>query len=386
MTSRGWLPWAGCAASAVAAITRDIAGMTATTQHVQVAALYFPNWHYRTNAQGEVMFGEWVNLQRAGRRRPGDKQPKRSVWGVEEESEPAVMAQKIALASAHGVDVFPFCWYHDAEGPRYLAVLDHPFLGATHRGAVRLVPMWTDHRSLSRDGFDWVTVLLAQRDLRHPIDWWLGGRDVFSLYAVRRLENEMGSVAAARAAFDLMGAATDPAGGVHLNLIDFQLFKDESPTALACAWSADRITSYVGVHCPAVGNILQFPTTAYVQTCSAYFEYWKNTWSHAPVPHWPNTTTRWDPSPRVPPSRSWGHGPVSTLPCAGGELTRRIADRVVRGSSLSCPVAARSARGHDLRLEGMDRRRLLRAGGTDRARVFACHPTAIPGPPRRPMT
>ncbi len=292
----------------------SVAGIAAESERVQVAAFYFPNWHRRTN-DGAIVFGEWANLQRAVPRFPGHAQPKRPLWGIEDEADPSVMAKKIAAASAHGVDAFLFCWYYVPGGPRYHFALDHGFLRATNCGAVKFALMWANHRSVSREVFDRMTSLVVTQYFRHPAYWRLDGRCVFSIYEVRRFVNDMGSVEAARAALDTLRAAAEPAGGLHLNLVDFHLLKEKSPLELAQALGADSITSYVWIHCPAVWKVLQFPTTTYARARTAYFDHWKATWLHsARVPHWPNVTMGWDPSPRVPPDQPWGGGPYPRSP------------------------------------------------------------------------
>jgi Na+/melibiose symporter-like transporter len=72
---------------------------------VQVAVYYFPNW-------GPENASEWGPVKRAQPRFEGHAQPKVPAWGHQDETDPAVMAQKIDAAADHGVDAFIFCWYY----------------------------------------------------------------------------------------------------------------------------------------------------------------------------------------------------------------------------------------------------------------------------------
>jgi len=86
----------------------------AARDDVQVAAYYFPNW-------GPENVSEWAPVKRAQPRFEGHAQPKVPVWGYQDETDPAVMAQKIAVATDHGVDAFIFCWYYYNESDSGLA-------------------------------------------------------------------------------------------------------------------------------------------------------------------------------------------------------------------------------------------------------------------------
>ncbi len=81
------------------------------------------------------------------------------LWGYEDESDPAVMARKIAAAADHGIAAFLFDWYWYDDGPFLGRALDEGFLRAPNVDRLKFAFMWANH--------DWVDI--------HPAK--LGGGD-----------------------------------------------------------------------------------------------------------------------------------------------------------------------------------------------------------------
>ena len=85
-----------------------------------VASYYFGNYHQgdprNVKNKGEG-WSEWELVKAAKPRFPGHQQPKVPLWGYSDESDPAVMARKIAAAADHGIDAFIFDWYYYDDGP-----------------------------------------------------------------------------------------------------------------------------------------------------------------------------------------------------------------------------------------------------------------------------
>ena len=85
----------------------------------EVAAYYFPNYHYDDRVQewhGEG-WNEWDLVKNARPRFEGHVQPKVPLWGYENEADPKVMEKKIEAAASHGLSAFIFDWYWHKEGP-----------------------------------------------------------------------------------------------------------------------------------------------------------------------------------------------------------------------------------------------------------------------------
>ena len=70
---------------------------------MDIAAYYFPNYHL--DARNEARHGrgwtEWELMKCARPRFERHDQPKVSLWGYEDEADPAVMAKKIAAAAKY---------------------------------------------------------------------------------------------------------------------------------------------------------------------------------------------------------------------------------------------------------------------------------------------
>ena len=104
-----------------------------------IAAYYWPAYHDEPRwrqfmPQGE---GEWQIIRESKPKFDGHLQPRVPTWGYGDESDPAVMEQKIQAAADHGVNVFIFDWYWYENQPFLEEALNSGFLGisrVTHNG------------------------------------------------------------------------------------------------------------------------------------------------------------------------------------------------------------------------------------------------------------
>ncbi|QNN23180.1 hypothetical protein HED60_13165 [Planctomycetales bacterium ZRK34] len=271
-------------------------------------AYYFPNWHHMTRPQGNSP-GEWIKLGRAIPRFEGHQQPKRPVWGVEDEADPVVMAKKIDTAADYGLGAFIFCWYYYKEGPHLSEALNDGYLKAPNRKRLPFALMWANHDlgkwrdgAIPRDVFDRMADVLVARYFSEPSYWKIDGKCYFSIYQPKTLIKGLGGVDGARAAIESLREKTRRAGlgGVHINLIDWQPSQTPDPMKLVRDLGADSMTSYVWVHLIA---LRQFPTEPYQKMADSYFAYWDQRWANCGVPHFPNVTMGWDPTPRLGPDQ-----------------------------------------------------------------------------------
>jgi len=153
-------------------LTFLLIGTSAATAEDPVAvAYYFPNWHRRPGQTGD-RFGEWPNIPRALPRFPGHQQPKRPLWRVEDEANPAVMAKKIDTAADHEIGAFLFCWYYHEQGPYLDRALNEGYLKAANRARVPFALMWANHDvggstgrkgAVSREVFERMARLIIDR-------------------------------------------------------------------------------------------------------------------------------------------------------------------------------------------------------------------------------
>jgi len=276
----------------------------------RAVAYYFPNWH-RRSGQTTTNFGEWPNLMRAKPRFDGHQQPKRPLWGLEDEADADVMVRKIATAADHGLSAFIFCWYYHEQGPYLERALDEGYLRAPNKNRLPFALMWANHDvntkpfrkgAVHREVFDRVAEQLVSRYFKDPAYWRVNGCCYFSLYQPRTFIEGLGGVAEARAALDSLRAKMRDAGigGLHLNLIDWQPSKMSDPFACARDLGADSLTSYVWVHTIRLSG---FPAHDYASMCRDYFAFWDKHWAAGRTPHFPNVTMGWDPTPRLRPDQ-----------------------------------------------------------------------------------
>ena len=110
---------------------------------ITVASYYFGQYHPNDPRNEKVKgkgWSEWELIKAAKPRFPGHQQPKVPLWGYTDESDPQVMAHKIAAAADHGIHAFIFdaqsrqpilshspCTIHETQPP------SHPVAG--RRGA-----------------------------------------------------------------------------------------------------------------------------------------------------------------------------------------------------------------------------------------------------------
>lgn len=291
---------------------------------ITVACYYFGNYHPGDPRNGKNKgkgWSEWDLIKAAKPRIPGHQQPKVPLWGYQDESDPQVMAQKIAAAADHGIDAFIFDWYHYDDGPFLDRPLDRGFLKAKNNDRLKFALMWANH--------DWLEIMPARRNekshllypgkvtpetfekigdlviknyFQHPSYWRIDGRPYFSFYELTKLLDGFGSVAATRTALDRFRAKAVTAGlpGLHLNAVVWGqpiLPGETTPvdaTKLVRELGFDSVTSYVWIH--HVG--LPEQATDYNQVRDAYFKYWSEAERKFAVPYYPNATMGWDSSPR----------------------------------------------------------------------------------------
>lgn len=279
-------------------------------ERVQVAAYYFPAWHNDALFPGKE--GEWPALRKATSRFPGQRQPKVPLWGYQDESDPAVMAQKINAAVDNGVSIFLFDWYwHDRgtrKGPVLEGALDEGFLKAPNRSRMKFALMWANHEvgdspgPIGRAGFDTMTDHIVHDYFSSSSYLKINGRCYFSIYILSNFIEGLGGIEQAKAALDSFRkkAAAAGSGGVYLNAIDYGIPK-EDPDIIK-RLGIDSVTSYVWVH---KVHLDSFPETDYRLTGDKYFHYWDTHKNDYGVPYFPNVTMGWDPTPRVPANKPY---------------------------------------------------------------------------------
>jgi glycosyl transferase family WbsX len=318
---------------------------SAANPRITVASYYFGQYHpndprnEKTKGKG---WSEWELIKTAKPRFPGHQQPKVPLWGYQDESQPEVMAQKIAAAADHGIDVFIFDWYYYDDGPFLDRPIDEGFLKATNNSRIKFAFMWANHDwqenlfpytkgtprpvlypgKVSPAAFEKICDHVIKDYFPHPSYWKIDGKPYFSFYDLTTLLTNFGSVESTRAALDQFRAQAKAAGlmGLHLNAVAWgqpilpggKVPLD--PSKLVRDLGFDSVTSYVWVHHVRLPK----QQTAYNEARDGYFKYWDKAEGMFNVPYFPNVTMGWDPSPRCDQS--------DTLDNSGYPFTNTIGD------------------------------------------------------------
>lgn len=116
----------------------------------KIYAYYFPNWHpdKRNDEWHGKGWTEWEVVKCARPRFEGHYQPLKPLWGYEDESDPAVMEKKIAVAKEYGIDGFIFDTYYYDDGPYREKCLDEGFLKAKNCDSIDFAVMWCNHDAI----------------------------------------------------------------------------------------------------------------------------------------------------------------------------------------------------------------------------------------------
>ena len=301
------------------------------SERPQLAAYYFPQYH--PDARNAKWHGkkwtEWELIRRAEPRFPGHPQPKVPLWGYEDESDPSVMAKKIATAADHGIDVFLFDWYWYEDGPFLERCLEEGFLQAATAGRIKFAIMWANHDwsnahpaprhrpyqllaagKVSRKAFDEAAARVVERYFGHPAYWRLGGGLYFSFYQVPTLIEGLGGVQETRKALDDFRARVRAAGlgEIHFNAIQQSTPVDMRPEDFVAfdadirSLGFDSVTAYIW-HWKRL--LAHFPVTEYAEVREKSIQDWDKYTARYSLPYFPNVTVGWDNTPRSVQSDEW---------------------------------------------------------------------------------
>ena len=317
---------------------------------ITVACYYFGNYHPgdpRNVKSKGPNWSEWELVKAARPRFPGHRQPNVPLWGYADESDPKVMAQKIAAAAGHGIGAFIFDWYYYNDGPFLDRPIDLGFLKAENNSRLKFAFMWANHdwleihpyrRGMERrvlypgavtpENFDKICDHVIGSYFRHPSYWRIDGRPYFSFYDLTTLLDSFGSVEATRGRLDKFRAKAAAAGlpGLHLNAVVWgrPILPGERKPADAAQLvkdlGFDSVTSYVWIHHVPLPQL----QTDYNEVRDAYFRYWNEAERRFDVPYFPNVTMGWDSSPRTHQDDEFGNFGYPFTNTIGGNTPERF--------------------------------------------------------------
>lgn len=187
--------------------------------------------------------GEWQNVWEAVPKWAGHEQPRKPLWGYENEADPKVVEKKIDAAVSHGVNVFIYDWYWYGGRPFLEDALDKGFLGAPNNGKMKFFIMWANHdvdrtwdntvSDKKGDGFLWFSALKGEafkavadrwvaKYFSRPNYYRIGGKPVLMVYAVGTMIHGFGGMDETVAGLEYLREACRKAGlgGLHLMVCD----------------------------------------------------------------------------------------------------------------------------------------------------------------------
>ncbi len=322
----------------------------------QVAVYYFPNYH--PDSRNRIWHGEgwteWELVKQARPRFPGHRQPKVPLWGYEDESDPQVMAKKIAAAADHGITSFIFDWYWYEDGPFLERALEEGFLNAGNNDRLKFALMWANH--------DWIDIhpavrnrpypvlakgeVSAQAFIRaadhiiqtyfvHPSYWRVDGKLYFSVYELMSLIKGLGGIGPTRELLDEFRRKARDAGlgELHLNAVVWgvQILPNEQKITngneLLDALGFDSVTSYVWIHHQAM---TQFPKTSYSEIRKRSELDYETFTAEYRLPYYPNVTMGWDSSPRTVQSDVFDNLGYPFTPVLDGNTPEQFAEALMQ--------------------------------------------------------
>lgn len=313
-------------------------------QRPQILAYYFPDWH--SDPRNTAWFGEgwdeWKLLDAARPRFEGHRQPRVPQAGHVDESDPAVAAAEIELASAHGIDGFLVDYYWYDDGPYLSGALDKGLLQASNRDQVSFALMWANHElvdifpytepasvdahrlkdgAIGRAPFEQMVEHIIEAYFRQPNYLTVDGRPWFSIYEIGNFIVGMGGVDEARDALEWFRRRVVEAGfpGLHLDAVVWGFgvlptaITVDDPASLLTTLGFDNATSYVWIHHADMAGF-DFPKSEVAQLQDAAFDDYERLASTLPVPFHPNVTVGWDSTPRIAQDVPFGPGKYPFLP------------------------------------------------------------------------
>ncbi|MFP4026299.1 MAG: glycoside hydrolase family 99-like domain-containing protein [Candidatus Brocadiia bacterium] len=212
------------------------------TSAYDVAAYIWPSYHDEPRAH--VFWpgheGEWINVRTSKPKFPGHKQPRRPLWGYQNEADPRVMEMQIDAAADHGVNVFAYDWYWYDRAPFLEACLNEGFLQARNNHRMKFFLMWANHNvthlwdrrqqepggviwnaAWDREEFEIIGRRWIDRYFTHPCYYCIEGKPLLSIFRPQTMVDGLGGVDATRDALQWLNEQCRAAGlrGVHLQAI-----------------------------------------------------------------------------------------------------------------------------------------------------------------------
>jgi hypothetical protein len=191
-----------------------------------IAAYLWPAYHYEPRAEHfwPEKDGEWYTVRRGTPRFPGHDMPRIPLLGYQDEADPKVMRQHVALALSHGINVFIMDWYWYENAPCFERQLNEGLIPALAGTEAKFYLMWANHDMcdlwnmhvdthwdrvlwsgrVSRAELEPMFERIVEKYLKLDCYYRIAGKPLFSIYELPTLMAGLGGLEATRDALDWM--------------------------------------------------------------------------------------------------------------------------------------------------------------------------------------
>ncbi len=294
-------------------------------KHYDVGAFIWPA--YQDDPRARIFWpqgmGEWQSVMSNTPKFAGHDQPRRPLWGYQNEADPYVMEMQIAAAADHGVNVFIYDWYWYDRRPFLENCLNNGFLKAQNNHRMKFCLMWANHDavtvwdkrlsdqgeqlvwhgSVDRHEFERACLRVIRQYFDHPSYYRIDGKPVFQLYDLDTLIRGLGGPDAAADALDWFRNAAVKAGhaGLHLQAIlrrhmEFNvtgITGDNVGTQqeIIEKLGFDGLTHYQFCHFTSIDD-------DYEAIVERVVDEWQRVAADFSIPYFPHVSVGWDNNPR----------------------------------------------------------------------------------------
>lgn len=292
-------------------------------RNYDVAAYIWPAYHFEPRLEHiwPEKDGEWYTVRRATPRFPGHDMPRIPLLGFQDEADPAVMREHVAMALRHGINVFIVDWYWYGNNPCFERQLNDAILPAIEGTEMKFFLMWanhdastlwdmhTDEREILWSGqADRATLepmfdRIIKRYLTHPNYYRIADKPVFSIFQYPNFITGLGGLRAANEAMAWMREHCVASGlpGLHLQAIgnlgsggveDGARLDSSTAGRAEKTLDFDSATSYQY-------RMDSDPDGDYVMWASKAIARWE-TYEQCFGVYFPHVSIGWDNTPRMP--------------------------------------------------------------------------------------
>lgn len=206
-----------------------------------VAAYIWPSYHYEPRMEHfwPEKDGEWYTVRRGTPRFLGHDMPRIPLLGYQDEADPQVMREHVALGAEYGINTFIMDWYWYENAPCFERQLNEGLIPALKGSKSKFYIMWANHEANSmwdmhtdeskllwtgkvdRCVFESMMDRLIDKYFKLDSYYRIDGKPVFSVFSQADLVVGLGGVAETKSALNWLRNRVKEKGlpGIHLQFI-----------------------------------------------------------------------------------------------------------------------------------------------------------------------